>query len=181
MHLLIVGGSDAGISAALRAHELDPGVEVTLLLADDYPNFSICGLPYYLSGETPDWRELAHRKEFPGVKVLRRHRARAIDAAGRTVSVEHEGAETMIRYDKLIVATGAKPVQPDLPGRELPSVFPLHTMEDSFAVHRRLEERPCESAVLVAALHRTRDGGRAYATRPCRDAAQPNRNGAADG
>jgi NADPH-dependent 2,4-dienoyl-CoA reductase/sulfur reductase-like enzyme len=55
----------------------------------------------------------------------------------------------MMRYDKLIVATGAKPVQPELPGRELPGVFPLHTMEDSFAVHRRLEERRCESAVLV--------------------------------
>jgi NADPH-dependent 2,4-dienoyl-CoA reductase/sulfur reductase-like enzyme len=61
MHLLIVGGSDAGISAALRAHELDPGAEVTIAVADDFPNFSICGLPYYLSGETPDWRDLAHR------------------------------------------------------------------------------------------------------------------------
>lgn len=149
MHLLIGGGSDAGISAALRAHELDPAVEVTILLADDYPNFSICGLPYYLSGETPDWHELAHRTEFPGIRVLRRHVARAVDAPSRTVSVEHEGAETTMRYDKLIVATGAKPVQPDLPGQELPGVYSLHTMRDSFAVHRRLEERSCESAVLV--------------------------------
>ena len=54
MHLLIIDGSDAGISAASRAHELDPSAEVTLAVADDYPNFSICGLPYYLSGETPD-------------------------------------------------------------------------------------------------------------------------------
>ena len=68
MHLLVIGGSDAGISAALRAHELDSSVEITLLLADDYPNFSICGLPYYLSGETPDWRDLAHRKSFRGSK-----------------------------------------------------------------------------------------------------------------
>jgi NADPH-dependent 2,4-dienoyl-CoA reductase/sulfur reductase-like enzyme len=149
MHLLVVGGSDAGISAVLRAHELDPGVEITLLLADDYPNFSICGLPYYLSGETADWRDLAHRKEYPGIKVLRRHRALAIDAAGRTVSVSHEGAEATMRYDKLIVATGATPVRPELAGYDLPSVFPLHTMEDSFAVHRRLEESPSESAVLV--------------------------------
>ncbi len=46
MHLLIIGGSDAGISAALRAHELDLGAEVTIAVADDFPNFSICGLPY---------------------------------------------------------------------------------------------------------------------------------------
>jgi NADPH-dependent 2,4-dienoyl-CoA reductase/sulfur reductase-like enzyme len=149
MHLLIVGGRDAGISAALRAHELDPGAEITIVLADDYPNFSICGLPYYLSGETPDWRQLAHRTDFPGIRVLRRHTARAIDAAARTVSVEHGGPEMKIRYDKLIVATGASPVQPEVPGRELPGVFPLHTMGHSFAVHRHLEERSCESAVLV--------------------------------
>lgn len=110
MHLLIVGGSDAGISAALRAHELDPGVEITIVLADHYPNFSICGLPYYLSGETPDWRDLAHRTEFPGISILRRHTARSINAVAQTVLMEHEGAETTMRYDKPIVATGATPV-----------------------------------------------------------------------
>ena len=47
MHLVMIGGSDAGISAALRARELDPGADVTVVLADAYPNFSICGIPYY--------------------------------------------------------------------------------------------------------------------------------------
>ena len=46
MRLLVVGGSDAGISAGLRARQLDPSVEVSLVVADSYPNFSICGLPY---------------------------------------------------------------------------------------------------------------------------------------
>jgi hypothetical protein len=58
---LVIGGSDAGIAAALRAHELDPGGEATVLVADAFPNFSICGLPYYLSGDVADWRSLAHR------------------------------------------------------------------------------------------------------------------------
>ncbi len=61
MRLLVIGGSDAGISAGLRARELDSTVEVSLLVADAFPNFSICGLPYYLSGDVPDWRDLAHR------------------------------------------------------------------------------------------------------------------------
>ena len=51
MHLVAIGGSDAGISAALRARELDPSVDVTVVVADAYPNFSICGIPYYFSGE----------------------------------------------------------------------------------------------------------------------------------
>ena len=50
-HIVAIGGSDAGISAALRARELDPSAEVTVVVADAYPNFSICGIPYYVSGE----------------------------------------------------------------------------------------------------------------------------------
>lgn len=59
--LLIIGGSDAGISAALKAKELKPELKVQILLADEYPNLSICGIPYAVSGEVPDWHLLAHR------------------------------------------------------------------------------------------------------------------------
>ena len=100
MHLLIIGGSDAGISAALRAQELDPGAEVTMALADDFPNFSICGLPYYLSGETPDWRNLAHRTEFPDINVLRQHTAESIDVARKSVAIRNAAGEKTIRYDR---------------------------------------------------------------------------------
>lgn len=79
MKLLIVGGSDAGISAGLRARELDPAAQVTLLLADRFPNYSICGLPFHVSGETPDWHDLAHRKlgdlEAAGLDIRLGHRA----------------------------------------------------------------------------------------------------------
>ena len=61
MHLVMIGGSDAGISAALRARELNPAAEVSVVVADAYPNFSICGIPYYVSGEVTHWHNLAHR------------------------------------------------------------------------------------------------------------------------
>jgi NADPH-dependent 2,4-dienoyl-CoA reductase/sulfur reductase-like enzyme len=87
LRLLVIGGSDAGISAGLRARELDPIVEVSLLVADAFPNFSICGLPYYLSGDVPDWRDLAHRTsadlEAAGLELLLDHTAQAIDPAGQ--------------------------------------------------------------------------------------------------
>ena len=70
MRLVIVGGSDAGISAAFRAKVLRGDAEVTVLLADAFPNYSICGLPFYISGETHNWRELAHRTEFEGIELL---------------------------------------------------------------------------------------------------------------
>ena len=60
MRLVVVGGSDAGIAAALRARQLDPEGDVIVLAADAFPNYSICGLPYLLSGEVPDSHDLAH-------------------------------------------------------------------------------------------------------------------------
>jgi NADPH-dependent 2,4-dienoyl-CoA reductase/sulfur reductase-like enzyme len=152
MHFLIIGGSDAGISAGLRAHELDPTCEITLVLADDYPNFSICGLPFFLSGETPDWRALAHRTEFPGIRFIPNHIAEIIDPVRKAVTIRSSGGERReLSYDKLLIGTGARPVHPEIEGSDLPGVFPLHTMEDSFAFHRYLEDRKPKSAVIVGA------------------------------
>jgi NADPH-dependent 2,4-dienoyl-CoA reductase/sulfur reductase-like enzyme len=69
--LVIIGGSDAGISAGLRAKELDPECVVTIVVADRFPNYSICGLPFYLSGEVQDWHTLAHRtiEEITGAGI----------------------------------------------------------------------------------------------------------------
>ena len=88
--LLIIGGSDAGISAGLRARGCDVGCDVTVVLADRYPNYSICGLPFYLSGEVPDWHSLAHRTAEDitreGIHLVLGSTAQAIDAANHVVT-----------------------------------------------------------------------------------------------
>ena len=117
MHLVMIGGSDAGISAALRARELDPGAEVTVVVADAYPNFSICGIPYYLSGEVTSWRTLAHRSladlEAAGMRLRLDTTARRVDVPGRKLLVTTpDGGEELLGYDKLVIGTGAVPVQP---------------------------------------------------------------------
>lgn len=152
LKFLIIGGSDAGISAALRARELDSSALITVILADGYPNFSICGLPFFLSGETPDWHQLAHRTEFEGIELLLWHTAVAIDAIAHTVEVvHHDGVRKTLRYDQLLIATGAGPLLPEIPGIDLPGVFTLHTMDDSFALHHRLMETNPRSAIIVGA------------------------------
>src|SRR5260370_38732359 len=119
MHLLLIGGSDAGISAALRARELDPAADVTVVLADAYPNFSICGIPYYVSGEVAHWRNLAHRTvadlEAAGMRLRPDTTARRIDVAGRKLLVTSPGgAEELLGYAKLVVGTGPLPSRPPL-------------------------------------------------------------------
>jgi NADPH-dependent 2,4-dienoyl-CoA reductase/sulfur reductase-like enzyme len=152
LKFLIIGGSDAEISAALRARELDDGAAITVILADGYPNFSICGLPFFLSGETPDWHRLAHRTEFEGIEMLLWHTAVAIDPTAHTVDVvDREKHRKTLPYDRLLIATGAVPWLPKIPGIDLPGVFTLHTMDDSFAVDRRLTEANLRSAIIVGA------------------------------
>lgn len=151
MRFVIIGGSDAGISAALRAHELDPDAEIRVLLADEFPNYSICGLPFFLSGETPDWRQLAHRTQFDGIHIQTRHRAVRIDALAKKVAVQGLSQPCTLSYDALLIATGAKPLRPRIEGIDLPGVFFLHTMRDSFLMHEYLESAKPRRAIIVGA------------------------------
>ena len=162
MHLVMIGGSDAGISAALRARELDPAADVTVVLEDAYPNFSICGIPYYLSGEVAHWRNLAHRTladlEAAGLRLRLDTTARRIDVPGRKLLLTSNGEEELLSYDKLLVGTGAIPVRPPIRGLAgagalgtSDGVHLLHSMGDTFAVMATLEQAAPRTAVIVGA------------------------------
>ena len=163
MHVVMIGGSDAGISAALRARELDTAADVTVVLEDAYPNFSICGIPYYVSGEVTHWRNLAHRTladlEAAGMRLRLDTTARRIDVPGRKLLVTTaEGGEEVLGYDKLVIGTGAVPVRPPIIGLSGPDalgpaegVHLLHSMGDTFAVMRTLDQAAPASAIIVGA------------------------------
>lgn len=159
MHIVAIGGSDAGISAALRARELDPTVDVTVVVADPYPNFSICGIPYYFSGDVKPWQSLAHRThadlEATGMQLRLNTLATRIDADRRRLTVRGAQGETEIAYDELIVGTGALPAFAGIEGlAELgPSdgVHVLHSMGDTFALERDLADRDARTAVIIGA------------------------------
>ena len=162
-HIVAIGGSDAGISAALRARELDPTTDVTVIVADAYPNFSICGIPYYVSGEVTHWTNLAHRTAADlaatGMRVLTDTRATAINVKGHSLDVlDSTGAPQQLSYDALIVGTGAISARPPFRGLSGPDalgpadgVHLLHSMGDTFAVMDSLQECNPATAVIVGA------------------------------
>jgi NADPH-dependent 2,4-dienoyl-CoA reductase/sulfur reductase-like enzyme len=173
VHLVAIGGSDAGISAGLRARELEPTADVTVVVADAYPNFSICGIPYYVSGEVGHWSNLAHRTyadlEATGMALRLDTLATAIDVAGHRLHLRTAGgAEDVLAYDALVVGTGALPAVPPIagladpgdllePGRSGTGLGPadgvhlLHSMGDTFAVMNSIETLHPGTAIIVGA------------------------------
>jgi NADPH-dependent 2,4-dienoyl-CoA reductase/sulfur reductase-like enzyme len=154
--LVIVGGSDAGIAAGMRAHQLDPTLRPLVVVADRYPNFSICGLPFYLSGETPDWRDLAHRDRddlaAAGLELRLGHTATGVDADRHELRLlAADGGERSVGYERLIIGTGAEPARPPIAGLDLDGVHVLHTMDHAFGVHADVTAGTTGRAVIVGA------------------------------
>ncbi|WP_439591855.1 FAD-dependent oxidoreductase [Microbacterium sp.] len=159
MHIVAIGGSDAGISAALRARELDPTVDVTVVVADAYPNYSICGIPYYFSGDVQPWQSLAHRThadlEATGMRLRLNTLAARIDPQARRLAVRDERGESEISYDELIVGTGALPSYAGIAGLEAlgpdDGVHVIHSMGDTFALDAHLTRRHPRTAIIIGA------------------------------
>lgn len=137
-HLLVIGGSDAGVTAARRARELSPSLEISVAFSDAFPSYSICGLPFLLSGEVGEVSALAHSLDFDGLALLPDTPIAELDLGARTALVAASAAGRTIAFDQLVIATGASPIRPDLPGADLPGVHLLHTMGEGLELNAAL-------------------------------------------
>jgi NADPH-dependent 2,4-dienoyl-CoA reductase/sulfur reductase-like enzyme len=137
MKIVIVGGVAGGASAAARARRLSEDVEIVLFERGPDVSFANCGLPYYVGGEIAERDKLLVttpdrlRSRF-GLDVRTRTSVESIDREARTVRARDlaSGREYDESYDKLILAPGAAPLQPPIPGIDLPGVFTLRNLQD---------------------------------------------------
>jgi len=151
--IVVVGANSAGVTAAAEARKRNRDVEIFLISEEGYPPYSRCGLPYVLSGEVPSFKELLlfHPSFFETMKIKLRLESEVvdIDPKEKTVKIEQGGERDTLSYTTLILATGAKPRIPSIPGIENRGVFFLRTLEDG----RRIQEalREASSAVVIGA------------------------------
>jgi NADPH-dependent 2,4-dienoyl-CoA reductase/sulfur reductase-like enzyme len=143
------------MSAAARLRRLDERAEIIVLERDDYVSFANCGLPYHIGGEIPEREALllqtpASLADSLALDVRTGHEVTAIDRAGRTVSVleRASGREYAERFDRLVLATGAAPITPPLPGIDHPRVFTLRSIPDMDAI-KAVVDGGARSAVVV--------------------------------
>ncbi len=157
MRIVILGGVAAGMSAAARARRADKDAEIVVFERTDVVSFGACGLPYYVGRwfDDPGYmiaRSAAQHREA-GIDVRLRHEALSLDAASKTVRVRNldSGVETLEGYDRLMVATGARPALPPFPGIGLGKVHTLTRLEDGEAVRAGLARPDCRRVVVIGA------------------------------
>lgn len=155
MNLLIVGGVAGGASAAARARRLSEEAHIVLFERGPDVSFANCGLPYYVGGLIAEREKLLVttperlRSRF-NLDVRTRSSVEAIDRTAKTVRVRDLASGRVYEepYDKLILATGAAPFRPAIPGIDLPGVFTLRNLQDTDAIKECLD-RGVKQAVLL--------------------------------
>ncbi|MDZ7687736.1 MAG: FAD-dependent oxidoreductase [Halobacteriales archaeon] len=152
--VVVIGGDAAGMSTASKAKRDDPSLDVTVFERGDWVSYGACGLPYYVKGEIDELDELVAvtPEEFVderGIDLRTRHEVTAIDADRKVVEVESEDGVFEEPYDSLVVATGARALEPPIDGLELDGVHTFRTMGSGEDVRNEVEDENPDSVGIV--------------------------------
>ncbi len=160
--IVVIGGVACGPKAAARARRCDPDAEITILEKNSYVSYAGCGLPYFISGVTEEANDLMktgigqlrdadYFKKVKDIKILTRTEATWIDRTAKIVMAKNldSGEEFDIPYDKLVLATGADPIVPRIPGVELQNILPLRNLDHGKAVSSFIKRRKKHNKVVI--------------------------------
>ncbi|NUK24737.1 FAD-dependent oxidoreductase [Streptomyces lunaelactis] len=157
--LVVIGGDAAGMSAASQARRLKGPDELEIVAFErgHFSSYSACGIPYWVGGDVPERDDLIartpaeHRER--GIGLRTRTEVTEIDVAGQRVRSRdlESGTEAWTGFDKLVIATGARPVRPALPGMDAPGVHGVQTLDDGQELLDTLARTSGRRAVIVGA------------------------------
>ena len=135
--VIVVGGTAAGLSAASKAKRLDPELEIIVFEKSGYISYGSCGLPYFVGDMIKDPDDLVSlhvndMRDKRGIPVFIHHEVTHVDSSAKKIQVKNldDGSEQTYQYDDLVLATGASPIKPIVPGVDSDGVYFLRTVED---------------------------------------------------
>lgn len=156
MDVIVIGGVAAGTKAAAKLMRQDRSANVTVYTKSQDISYAGCGLPYYVGGSIATRDDLIVNTPqkyaaLTGVAVKTGMQAVHVDAAAKTVTFRDLSAqeEVTAHYDRLILATGAEPFVPNVPGTQLSGVFTMRAPDDATGLRAYVAENGCRSAVVV--------------------------------
>ncbi len=158
--LIVIGGDAAGMSAASQARRLQGPDELDILAFErgSYSSYAACGIPYWIAGLIPERDRLIARapevfRAKQAIDLRMHHEVVGIDPESRTVTVRDldAGEQQDHDYDQLLVATGATPVRPPVPGIDADGVFGVQTLGHGQQLLDALEQRSPQRAVVIGA------------------------------
>jgi len=154
---VVVGGDAAGMTAASQARRRASPDELEIVAFErgEHTSYSACGIPYFVGGVVDSADDLVartpeeHRQR--GIDVRTRHEVTAIDIQRRVIEVRRldDDSATTEPFDDLLIATGATPVRPKLPGIDAQGIFGVQTLDDGIAVRAAVDEHKPKHAVVV--------------------------------
>lgn len=153
--LVVIGGDAAGMSAASQARRLRDDLDIVVFERGPHTSYAACGIPYYVGGLVQEWRALVARtpEQFrqQGIDARVRHEVTEIDPEGRRVRVRNleTDAAWWESYDHLLVATGALPVRPAVPGADAEGIYGVHTLESGIRLRQIVDEGRVRRVVIV--------------------------------
>ncbi len=146
MKLIIVGGVAGGASAAARARRLSEAATIIVVERGPDVSFANCGLPYHIGQVIPERSKLlvttAERlRERFKLEVRTNSEVVSINRAAKTVTIHDlsSGRHGVEFYDKIILAPGAAPVRPAIPGADLPNVHTLRNLADTDRIKQAID------------------------------------------
>ncbi|MEJ2638916.1 MAG: FAD-dependent oxidoreductase [Desulfosarcinaceae bacterium] len=155
MEFVIIGGDAAGMSAASRAKRHAPDLKVTVLEQTQDVSYSACGMPYNIAEPQQPIEDLVVRaadvfRSKQKIDLRLGHTATAIDPAARLVrAATPHGLAAKIPYDRLLIATGARPLLPEIPGIDQPGIFALKSLADGRRIKDYLETQSVAKVVII--------------------------------
>jgi NADPH-dependent 2,4-dienoyl-CoA reductase/sulfur reductase-like enzyme len=153
--MVIVGGDAGGMTAAAvaRRRRGEDELEIVAFERTSHTSYSACGIPYLVGGVVTDPETLVARSPEThrdrGIDVRTGHDVVGIDLDRGEVAVVADGAQRREGFDSLLIATGAQPVRPRLPGIDAGKVFGLQTLADGLAIRRVIDDDKPAHAVVV--------------------------------
>lgn len=158
MKVIIIGGVAAGTKAAAKIKREDRSAQVEIYTKSGDISYAGCGLPYYVGGEIETREELIVNSpekfaSLTGATVHTRMEAISVNAEAKTVAFSStvDGSEQEASYDKLIIASGASPIVPNIEGVGLNGVFTVRTPDDAISIRDYIEKNNCKKAVVIGA------------------------------